>query len=168
MNRWNKNAEYVVQLSYVKRLFCSKFKNIEPERVHVIIPNLCKIVIEDIETKAIDYNKKVFLFPAIPARYKNHMVIIEALELLKKENPVLFSKVLVIFTVPEDSHIAIDIKSKKLENTFACIGNISFDELLTYYKRCDALLFPTIITANFGFIPFCFSSSHFIFKSNLE
>ena len=113
VNRWNKNADYVVQLPYIKQLFCNKFKNINPDRVHVIRPNLPKIDINEVSKKEIDYKKKIFLYPAIPVRYKNHKVILNAVELLINEDKECSDKFEIIFTVPNDSVIADEIREVK-------------------------------------------------------
>lgn len=145
VNRWNKNAEYVVQLPYIKQMFCNKFKNISSERIHVIRPNLPKIDIDSIVSKDIGGKKKVFIFPATPLEYKNHKVILNAVELLKKQDEKLSNKIKIIFTVPSESHIAINVRDRGLESIVNCIGSIPYEVLLTYYKGCDGLLFPSKI-----------------------
>lgn len=145
VNRWNKNADYVVQLPYIKQLFCQKFKNIKKDRVHVIRPNLPKIDINSIERISIEKTKKVFIYPAIPVRYKNHKVIINAIEMFRSENSFAIDNLEIIFTVPNDSIIANEVKNRKLDSVIKCIGSIPYEELLTYYKRCDGLLFPSEI-----------------------
>lgn len=145
VNRWNKNADYIVQLPYIKQLFLKKFKNIKSDRVHVIRPNLPKIDINSIERISIDETKKVFIYPAIPVRYKNHKVIINAIEMLRGEKSFAIDNLEIIFTVPNDSIIANEVKNRKLDSIIKCIGSIPYEELLTYYKRCDGLLFPSEI-----------------------
>lgn len=145
VNRWNKNADYVVQLPYIKQLFCKKFKNINHDRVHVIRPNLPKIDINAISRKEIDDTKKIFLYPAIPVRYKNHKVILDAVEKLLNEDIEISDKFEIFFTVPENSVIAGEIIERNLDSFIKCIGSIPYEELLTYYKRCNALLFPSEI-----------------------
>ena len=145
VNRWNKTADYVVQLPYIKQLFCNKFKNINQDRVHVIRPNLPKIDINEVSKKEIDYTKKIFLYPAIPVRYKNHKVIIKAVELLINENKGIADKFEIIFTISKDNIIADEVRKRNLDSYIKCIGGIPYEELLTYYKRCDGLLFPSEI-----------------------
>ena len=144
VNRWNNNVEYIVQLQNVKDKFCNKFKNIKKERVHVIRPNLPKIDIENIEQKELFKEKKIFIYPATPFEYKNHKVIIEAVKLLKINNK-LANNLSIIFTVPKDSKVAYEITKNRLEDIIKCTGSVPYDELLTYYKRCNGLLFPSKI-----------------------
>ena len=145
VNRWNKNAKYVVQLPYIKQLFCKKFKNITPERVQVIRPNLPFIDINSIVAKKIAENKKLFIFPATAFEYKNHKIILDAVELLKKEESDIEDKIEIIFTVPSESMIAKKVCDKELNTIIKCIGSVPYEELLSYYKRCDGVLFPSKI-----------------------
>lgn len=144
VNRWNNNADYVVQLQYVKEKFCNKFRHINSANIHVIRPNLPKINIETIEKKELFEGKKIFIYPATPFEYKNHKVIIDAVQLLKKDNELL-DNLLIIFTVSKDSMVAYEVSKSGLEDLINCIGSVPYKELLTYYKRCDALLFPSKI-----------------------
>lgn len=145
VNRWNKSAVYVVQLSYVKQLLCNKFTNITSSQVQVIRPNLPNINPSNIEAKETNDYKKLFIYPATPFEYKNHRIILDALELLKNEEPNLAEKIRIIFTVPEDCQVSQVIKERELDDIINCIGSNPYDVLLTYYKRCDALLFPSKI-----------------------
>lgn len=145
VNRWNKNTEYVVQLPVVKELFCKKFPNIKKECVHVIRPNLPQIDVDTIQIKQIYENKKVFIYPATPLRYKNHTVILKALDNLKNECPDLLEKIKVVFTVPKDSYIAKKVQKMELEHVVDCIDSIAYKDLLSYYKRSDVLLFSSKI-----------------------
>lgn len=145
VNRWNKNAYYVVQLQYVKDKFHKKFSNIKTEKVYVIRPNLPKIDIETIEKKSVFENKKIFIYPATPFEYKNHKIILDAVELLKNEEPEIAEKMKIMFTVPRDSQVAQSVSVRRLGKIVNCIGSNPYEELLSYYKRCDALLFPSKI-----------------------
>lgn len=145
VNRWNKNARYVVQLFIVKELFCNKFKNISPENVYVIRPNLPKINFDYIPQKNLEKNRKIFLYPATPLRYKNHEVIIQAVKILKERGPEYIKNIQIVFTVSKESFIANRILEMGESSLIFCIGSLSYEELLSYYKHCDALLFPSKI-----------------------
>lgn len=145
VNRWNKNAEYVVQLPSVKDLFCKRFPNIKADRVHVIRPNLPKIDVESVQKIDVDENKKLLLYPATPLRYKNHIVVLKALSKIREENPKLFETLKVVFTVPSESEVALAVKKMNLDSVVSCIGSVSYEKLLSYYKSSCALLFPSKI-----------------------
>ena len=145
VNRWNKNAEYVVQLPSVKKLFCKKFHNISEDRVHVIRPNLPEIDIHSVISKDIYVGKKVFLYPATPLRYKNHIVLLNALNNLRNHAPEIISQIKVVFTVPKNSFVAKKVREMNFDSIVDCVGSIPYEDLLTYYKRTNVLLFPSEI-----------------------
>lgn len=145
VNRWNKNAEYIVQLSSVKDLFCKRFPNINAKRIHVIRPNLPEIDVESVQEIDITENKKLLLYPATPLRYKNHIVILKALSKIREENPKLFETLKVVFTVSSESELALTVKKMNLDTVVSCIGSIPYEKLLSYYKSSCALLFPSKI-----------------------
>ena len=145
VNRWNKNAEYVVQLPFVKDLFCKRFPNIKAEHVHVIRPNLPGIDVESVQKIDIAENKKLLLYPATPLRYKNHIVILKSLSKIHEENPELFETLKVVFTVPSESEVALAVKQLNLDSVVSCIGSVPYEKLLSYYKSSCALLFSSKI-----------------------
>lgn len=145
VNRWNKNAEYVVQLPSVKNLFCKRFQNIKSNRIHIIRPNLPEIDVGSVQKIDIDENKKLLLYPATPLRYKNHIVVLKALSKIREENPELFETLKVVFTVPSESEVALAVKEMNLDSVVSCIGSVPYEKLLSYYKSSCALLFPSKI-----------------------
>ena len=148
VNKNNKSSHYVVQLPYIKKLFCRKFKKIAPDRVTVIRPNKPEIDIQNTAKKALNTEKEqfAFLYPATPLSYKNHAVLISALVKLQKENPGAIQKIAVFLTVDRLSeHLMKDITLHNLESCVQLIGQVPYKELLSYYKSVDALLFPSRI-----------------------
>ena len=147
VSRNNTKSHYIVQLPYVKELFCRKFKNISPTRVTVIRPNKPNIDISSIEKKTFSEEKKFrFLYPATLFNYKNHEILISALVKLKKKNHNLLEKIIVIFTVDKLSkNLENNIVLNNLKSSIKLIGQVSYTELLSYYKSVDALLFPSKI-----------------------
>lgn len=143
VNKYNKNATYVVQLPYIKKLFIEKFKNISENNVYVIRPNNPNI---EINVYRNEEHKFRFIYPATPLSYKNHKCIVEAINLLKNEKNSLLNEFEVIFTIPNvDNSISELIKKYKLENTIKCIGSVPYKELLLMYKNSEVLLFPSKI-----------------------
>jgi len=148
VNRNNAKSYYVVQLPYVKKLFCKKFKNISPVRVEVIRPNIPQIDVTSIANKNIilDKNTFKFLYPATQTSYKNHKILISALKKLKKSNPEILDKIIIFFTVAKLSNSLMN--NIKLNNLGSCIrflGQLQYKDLLFYYKSVDALIFPSKI-----------------------
>jgi len=149
----NVKSHYVVQIPYMKELFCKKFKNISPDRVTVIYPCKPRININAIMEKTFfnEEKKFVYLYPATSLSYKNHVVLISALVKLGKNNPDIQKKIIILFTVDALSdNIMNDINLNNLGSCLKFIGQIQYKELLMYYKMVDALLFPSKMES-FGF-----------------
>ncbi len=138
----NRTATYVVQLPSIKSSFLEKIKNVSEERVFVIRPEKPGIdVSKIIPLKKADAIVR-FLYPATPHPYKNHKVIIDAVESMTGEDR---KKIEVIFTVEKDSFVGREVKKRGLEGTIACIGMKPQEELFSIYKSSDCLLFPSKI-----------------------
>lgn len=142
VNKYNKNAHYVVQLPYIKKLFLKKFKNLSDDDVFVIRPNSPSVNLDAYR----EYEHKFrFIYPATPLEYKNHKVIVNAIKILKKKNPYLLENFEVIFTCDKTSFVGKLVKKNNLEDIVLCIGTVSYDKMMEYYKNSDVLLFPSKI-----------------------
>jgi glycosyltransferase involved in cell wall biosynthesis len=144
----SKKSHYVVQLPYIKDLFHRRFNNISDDKVMVVRPNKPFIDVKGVQKKVFSQNKKKFrfLYPATLFDYKNHEILINALSILKKNNPELLDEICIIFTVNQlqDGLMKL-ISLNNLESCVELIGQIPYAELLSYYKSVDALLFPSKI-----------------------
>ena len=140
-----KNSDIIVQTKWMKSAV-SNTHAINTERIHVIPPS-----INSIESKNVNYIDKkcdyMLFYPAILAEYKNHMVILRALKLLKANN--IKSKIKVIFTFDKFDKDALKINEyiikHSLENEVEFVGKLSYERVLEYYKSSDAVLFPSYI-----------------------
>lgn len=140
----NKVKKVIVQTEWVRDNFNKKF-NYSKNNIVLIRPEIRKIDVDKVEI--IPKNKFRIFYPATPLIYKNHRIIIEALGLLKKENPNLLRKVECIFTFDKDKNLELDklIKIYELENVIKLIGEIKYEKVLEYYKGSDLLVFPSYL-----------------------
>lgn len=142
-----KNTHVVVQMSFIKDAFLKKF-NVPKGHIHVVLPKM----------RFIDFNKMAtgneyddgcihFIYPAAGMVYKNHIVLLRALCLLKKEYWECYNKIRLHLTLKKGECKKIDecIKRWGLEDVVKLGGIIPFQELLACYKNMDALLFPSFI-----------------------
>lgn len=140
----NKAKKVIVQTEWVREEFSKKFHYSKKDIV------LLKPEIKKIDTKLVEViprDKFRIFYPATPLVYKNHKIIIEALELLKKETPDLVENIECIFTFDKGANSEIDelIKKYKLQNTIKLMGKISYKKVLEYYKSSDLLVFPSYL-----------------------
>lgn len=140
-----KNTVFVVQTDWMKEALISK-KNISENRIHVIKPDITmpdvKLVNLDKKTNA---NDTVFLYPATPLFYKNHIIILEALKLLKNEGVLGNTIFQVTFNNNENKEFSAKVDEYGLRENIEFLGVISYKELIIKYIYADALLFPSYL-----------------------
>lgn len=134
----------IVQTDCVKEMFLKKF-DFKPENIKLIRPKVKQIDIKKI--KDIPKEKIRIFYPAAPLIYKNHIIIIEALEKLKEEFPELEKKMECVFTFSsqDNANLYQIIKDKKIENIVKLVGTLSYEQVLEYYKSSDLLVFPSYL-----------------------
>lgn len=94
-------------------------------------------------------DKLKLFYPAGDMIYKNHKVLIEAMNILVNEKKI--KNIFLFFTLSEDSTRIVNlIKNYKLENNIILTGNLAISEVIEYYKTVDVLVFPSKIET-FGF-----------------
>lgn len=134
----------IVQTQWIKEGFSKKFnyklENILLNKPIIKTPEFGKI-------KIIPRNKFRIFYPATPLIYKNHKIIIQSLGELKKEVSNLDEKVECIFTFFKGENLEIDnlIKKYQLEESIKLIGKIPYEEVLSYYRSSDLMIFPSYI-----------------------
>jgi glycosyltransferase involved in cell wall biosynthesis len=144
--RNSKSSYYVVQLSYIRALFLKKFKRVSREKIFVIRPNNPVIDINDTPEMLLNHARFYFFYPATALKYKNHKIIIQALVLLKQNFSPVLNNIKVVFTLDElEPKLMQLIKEYNLFEVVQLVGQRSYDEVLSYYKSVDALLFPSQI-----------------------
>jgi glycosyltransferase involved in cell wall biosynthesis len=142
----NKSSYYVVQLPFIRELFLKKFKKVKRDNVFVIRPNNPLIDVANIPEIPFDHDLFTFFYPATALKYKNHSVLIQALVLLREKYSSVLNKIKIIFTVEAlESKLMKLIQKHNLSDIIQLIGKKSYDEILSYYKSVNALLFPSKI-----------------------
>ena len=142
----NDNCQVIVQIPFIKKKFVSRFRFPE-ERVFVMSPDLEKIDASKIKAKTLDHKFFHLIYAAGHDPYKEHRTIIEAVYLLRLQNPDLVENLKIHFTIAEKDNLVITnlVQEKQLEKQFIFEGRIPHDDLLSLYKACDGSLFPSTI-----------------------
>jgi glycosyltransferase involved in cell wall biosynthesis len=142
----NVNTLFIVQLPCIKEAFIKRF-SYDPQKIYVIPPEMKIISMEKIPSWHFNDNFVHIIYPATPLVYKNHRVLLKALELLRNRKKSLFSKVKLHFTFEKNNSIAIVSQAIMLDVGDAIVydGIMPYDKLLSFYKGADALFFPSII-----------------------
>lgn len=142
----HKNTSFVVQIPSTKKTFIEKFK-VEADKVYVIPPEIPQIDNKNICEHLFGDNKKHFIYPATLFVYKNHLILLKALSILKKKDRKCFDNILIHFTINEKDagNLKNLIIKYGIEQSIIFEDTIPYKQLLSYYKSMNALLFPSYI-----------------------
>lgn len=142
----SKRVDVVVQTESLRSMF-AKCYNFDYKHTHAMFPDINTIDVDSIEAKQLPADKYNFIFPAIATKYKRHKTLVDAVALLRSEHFKEWEKIQVFFTFASDDYpeLFTYIKSMNLESQFVFQGQLSYNELLSYYKAADGLLFPSTI-----------------------
>ena len=144
------NSYIVVQTKWMKNAVIEQF-NWNPKHISVIKPDIENISVEKIPE--IDFNDDKFhiFYPAHSINYKNHELIIKALEYIKNNKKEIYENIIVHFTFNRNlsnnrNALLINlIKDLYLDEYIKYEGKISYERVLSFYKSCDLLVFPSYI-----------------------
>tara|TARA_A100001015_G_scaffold319708_1_gene443499 strand:+ start:241 stop:1419 length:1179 start_codon:yes stop_codon:yes gene_type:complete len=138
------------KLDLIKRYNCDSSKIL----IQNLIPYLPEIYQNNIEvdykkifkTKfALPQNKKLLFYPAQFWEHKNHILIIDMIQHLKKNK---FNEISIVFSGNDKgnfSKIKHIVEKEGLESYVNFLGEISELELIAMYKHCDYVIIPTFI-----------------------
>lgn len=136
-----RHANIIVQTEWMKEALINRgYSN---DKILVSKPDIGIVEIDKINP--IKYNKKFLFYPAADYKYKNHMIIINAVKEIVEDSNSQVSKFKVIFTLNKQSNIYKEVVKLKLNNYFEFVGELPYEKVLSYYKGCQAVLFPSYI-----------------------
>ncbi len=142
---WNRKyvKSLIVQSEWVKSAVSKKF-DLNIDKITVIPPKLNFIDIKTISEVHGLEGFNVLFYPAGGFHYKNHKVIIEALNYLGVDF-LQNKKIKVVFTINKSNCIELYdlITSYKLNQFFDFVGPISRETVYAYLKCANALIFPS-------------------------
>ena len=144
------NSYIVVQTEWMKNAITQQFKR-NPAQVIVSKPNINRISIEEVANLKFKDNKFHIFYPANNAMYKNHKLIINSLEYIKQTKPEIYNNIIIHFTFNRnlsDNRKAVLInliKNLQVDEHIRYEGKISYERVLSFYKSCDLMVFPSYI-----------------------
>lgn len=143
--KWNKKyvTNLVVQSEWVKSAISKKF-DLNINMITVIPPKLNPIDMNSILDVKNMRELNVLFYPAGAFYYKNHKVIVEALNYLGVDF-LKNKKIKVVFTINKSDCVELYelITLYKLNEFFDFIGPISRETVYAYLKCANALIFPS-------------------------
>jgi len=148
-----KNFHIVVQTEWMKHAVIEQF-NWNPKKISVIKPNIENIPIVKIPIIDFKDNKFHILYPApstIYRKFKNYELIINALRYIKGNKREIYDYFLIHFTIDKKLNNNMNVSIVKLIKDLNVSSNICFEgklpykRILSFYKSCDLLVFPSCI-----------------------
>jgi glycosyltransferase involved in cell wall biosynthesis len=134
----------IVQTKQMKEKFFKRY-GYSPNLIRVIRPVINKIIDCKFLSNEYDKTSSIFFYPAGLTKYKNHKLLVDAVEYVLSTNGNNFLDFIVILTLENTSDIANYIKSKGLSNYISCVGNLDHTQMYEHYQSCTAVLFPSYI-----------------------
>jgi len=119
--------------------------NIEKDKISVIKPNITNLKKIKIERINLENSRFHIFYPASSAIYKNHKIIFEALNNIKRDNNSLYEKIILHLTLDNDNYATNLPIFKKIEDKINLMGKIKFERVLSFYKESDLIVFPSFI-----------------------
>jgi len=144
------NYYILVQTEWMRNAVINQF-GWKPSKVMVIKPNLVKISIEEISNLEFKDRKFHIFYPAHKVIFKNHELIIRALRHIKDQKNKIYDNLMIHFTI--DDNLGKDrndtiinlIRNLKVNDHIKLEGKLSYKTVLSFYKSCNLMLFPSYI-----------------------
>ena len=144
------NSYIVVQTEWMKNAVIKQL-NWNHKKISVIKPDIKNISI--LKIPKIDFKDSKFniFYPANTAVYKNHELIISSLEYIKQVKSEIYSNIVVHFTFNRNLSNNRNAELINLAKELQVIehirfeGKISYEKILSFYKSCGLMVFPSYI-----------------------
>jgi len=139
-----KTSQIIVQTNWMKRKIIERF-TLNENNIHVIKPDFKNIDVDKVKKTKLNNNLYHIFYPASPVIYKNHKVLLEALNILKKNNPRFFKKIKLHLTIDKNNFITNSDLFRKVCSNIELHGKMNFKKVLSFYKSMDLMVFPSFI-----------------------
>lgn len=137
-----KYHKIVVQTKWMKEALINDGYN--EDKILVARPTIDNIDIDLDKVKKIACDKFIF-YPAADYKYKNHIIIVKAINEIIKNKKLHFENLKIVFTLDKDSSVYKKVLEYKLEKYFEFIGKQKYEDVLLGYFNCQAVVFPSYI-----------------------
>ncbi|EBJ1773258.1 glycosyltransferase family 1 protein, partial [Salmonella enterica] len=132
----------VVQTEWMKSSLLNRCRNLNVKQVVVLRPDI-KLFEARLDNKEI--SKNTLLYPATALSYKNHLVILKSLTLLKKQFGINDIKFQVTFDKGQYKVFDRYVYENDLSTNIEYLGVISYIELQKKYLSASLVVFPSYI-----------------------
>lgn len=139
-----KQTHVVVQTPYVQQCF-ARFFHFDEKRIHALFPDVKAIDRTQVEAYPYETGVSHFIYPAFGWSFKNHRLLLEALQQLQQRNPEAVAGIRLHLTVTEQEapDLAAQVHALGLAGMVLLEGGVAYEKLLQKYAACKGLLFPS-------------------------
>ena len=140
------NTDFVVQIPYIAESLINKIK-IDRSRIHVLFPDIESIDLDQIGVYEYEKSTFNFVYPAVPAIYKEHKTLVEAIRIIGEKYPqeIKHIKVHLTLSIQQGEILKLKIKQYNLSDCFVFHGVVPHTILLSMINSSHGLLFPSTI-----------------------
>lgn len=145
----NKDNKIIVQTDWMKRAAAKKLKKIKYENIHIIKPAVKELNTSVNRENIFDKSHYNIFYPAMGYVYKNHRILVQALQIIREKYKEHYEKLRIYFTLGKSSDyekkILEKIREWNLEDKIIFMGKIPYSSVLNGYSSCDLMVFPSYI-----------------------
>jgi glycosyltransferase involved in cell wall biosynthesis len=134
---------FVVQTKWMKEVLVDKH-NINKDNVYIIRPEV-NIPKNLFQNPVVKHRSKKLLYPATTVFYKNHLLVLEALKLLKESDGIEGVVFQVTFNKTEYPQFDQAVSRSNLHSHIEYLGVIPYERLMTQYREAALILFPSYV-----------------------
>jgi len=143
------NSYIIVQTEWMRDAVLQQFKW-NPSKIVIIKPYIKRISIEEIVNLNFNDNKFHIFYPANTYIHKNHEIIVNALKDIKDSEREIYKNLIIHFTFDgnlgnRNAKLINLIKKLKVNEHIRYEGKMPYDNVLSFYKSCDLMVFPSYI-----------------------
>lgn len=145
-------TKIVVSYSHVKQDIIRYFNTTE-DKTEVVLLNMQNLWFEKFNKNqhaiesSITFPENFILYPAATWRHKNHINLLKAIRLLKEKNGVIIPLVCTGNQTDYYTTLKGIIAELGIEEQILFLGKISEEDLYYAYKKCKAIVIPTLYEA---------------------
>lgn len=138
----SKDTYFIVQSEWFKKILIKR--GVQSNKVLVARPEIIISNVESILPVKLIPNSYSLFYPATAYSYKNHIEIVNAL-IYMKQHGGHHTDIIVYFTIDldESSELYRLIDENGLNGNFIFLGYLSFNDILSYYKSVNLVVFPS-------------------------
>ncbi len=144
------NSYIVVQTEWMKSAVIKQF-DWNPKKISVVKPNIKNLPVEKVTKIDFNDNKFHIFYPANTAKYKNHELIINVLKYIKNSKLEIYDNLLFHFTFNRNlrnnrnAELVDLVENLQVTEHVRYEGKIPYERVLSFYKSCDLMVFPSYI-----------------------